>query len=248
LYTRTIEDLTLASEPLVTLSATYGANGHRVGAALALQLGVPFVDTVIPAKVGEQLGVSAVTADVDGKRRSRWTRFLDSTLYFADVGVAVRPEQMDDIVALASLRREVTEDVIRQAATEGGAVIYGRGAGIVLKDHPRVFRVRLDGPVDRRIAIIAETEAVETAEAKRLQVETDKARADSVRKSYGVDVRDSSHYHLVLDSTLLTVENCVDLIVEAQAAAGAAQAAASASQATASASQATASAGPSTTD
>jgi cytidylate kinase len=136
-------------------------------------------------------------------------------VYFADVGVTVRPEQMDDIVALASQRRSVTEDVIRQAASDGGAVIYGRGAGFVLKDHAGVLRVRLDGPIERRIAVIARTEGVDQAEAERLQVETDKAREQYIRKSYGVDPREGRHYHMVLDSTFLPVPTCVGLIVSA---------------------------------
>jgi len=215
LYTRAIEELIPLPRAVVTLSASYGANGHRVGEAVATQLGVPFVDAVIPARVGERLGVAAATADVEPQRRSRWSRFLDSTVYFADVGVATRPEQIDDVVALASRRRSVTEEVIRQAATDGGAVIYGRGAGIVLRDHPQVLRVRLDGPAERRIAVIAGTEGIDSADAERLQVETDRAREEYVRQSYGVDPRESRHYHLVLDSTWLSVPGCVEVIVVA---------------------------------
>jgi cytidylate kinase len=212
LYTRAIEELKWVSQALVTLSASYGANGHRIGSAVAEQLGVPFVDAVIPAKVGDRLGVSAAAADVDRQVRSRWSRFLDSTVYFADIGVASRPEEMYDVVALASRRRAATEEVIRQAASDGGAVIYGRGAGLVLSDHPGVLRVRLDGPVDRRIAVIARTEGVDEIEAERLQVETDRAREEYVLRSYGVDPRDPGLYHVILDSTALSVASCVEVI------------------------------------
>lgn len=199
----------------MTLSASYGASGHRVGSAVAEQLGVPFIDAVIPAKVGERLGVSATTADVDRQVRSRWSRFLDSSVYFADIGVASRPEEMYEVVALGSRRRSATEEVIRQAASDGGAVIYGRGAGLVLRDVPNILRVRLDGPVHRRIAVIARTEGVDEVEAERLQVETDRAREEYVRKYYGVDPRDSGQYHIVLDSTFLAVSSCVALVVAA---------------------------------
>jgi cytidylate kinase len=215
LYTRSIEELKWVSETLVTLSASYGANGHRVGSAVAEQLGVPFVDAVIPARVGERLGVSAATADVEQRARSRWSRFLDSCVYFADIGVAARPEEMNEVVAIASRSRSATEEIIQQAASDGGAVIYGRGAAFVLRNRAHVLRVRLDGPVSRRIATIAETEGVDEAEAERLQVETDRAREEYVRRNYGVDPRDSRHYHLVLDSTSLPVSSCVDLIVVA---------------------------------
>jgi cytidylate kinase len=199
----------------VTLSASYGANGHLVGSAVAERLGVTFLDAVIPAKVGERLGVGATSADVEQQRRSRWSRFLDSAVYFADVGVAARPEELDDVVALASTRRLATEEVIRQAVREGGAVIYGRGAGLVLRDRPHVLRVRLDGPVRRRIAVISLTEGVNEVEAERLRADTDRAREEYVRVSYGVDARDSSLYHLVLDSTSIDVDSCAEIIARA---------------------------------
>ena len=197
------------------MSASYGANGHLIGSGVAEKLGVPFVDAVIPAKVGERLGVSAATADVERQGSSRWARFLDSTVYFADVGVSSRPEEMYDVVALASQRRSATEEVIRQAASDGGAVIYGRGAALVLRDHPGVLRVRLDGPVDRRIAVISRTEGVDEVEAARLRVETDRAREQYVRRYYGVDPREGRLYHVVLDSTVLAASSCVAMIVAA---------------------------------
>jgi cytidylate kinase len=217
LYSRSIEELKWVSQTVVTLSASYGANGHLVGSAVAEQLGMPFIDAVIPARVGERLGVSAAAADVEqrARSRSRWARFLDSSVYFADIGVATRPEEMYEVVAIASRSRSATEEIIRQAASAGGAVIYGRGAAFVLRDRSHMLRVRLDGPVDRRIAIIAATEGVDEAEAQRLQVETDRAREEYVRRNYGVDPRDSRHYHLVLDSTSLPVSSCVELIVVA---------------------------------
>jgi cytidylate kinase len=54
---------------------------------------------------------------------------------------------------------------------------------------------------------------VESA-ARRLKTE-DKARREYVRSVYGVDGEDPSLYHLVLDSTALALEVCVDVIVEA---------------------------------
>ena len=82
------------------------------------------IDAVIPARVGERLGVSAAAADVEqrARSRSRWARFLDSSVYFADIGVATRPEEMYEVVAIASRSRSATEEIIRQAASAGGAL------------------------------------------------------------------------------------------------------------------------------
>ena len=51
--------------------------------------------------------------------------------------------------------------------------------------------------------------------AARHQRSADAARMGYVSRMYGVDGLDSSLYHLVLDSTVLSLDTCVDLIVTA---------------------------------
>ena len=43
--------------PLVTISASYGAGGSRIGPALAQRLGVDFLDRAIPTRVADRLAV-----------------------------------------------------------------------------------------------------------------------------------------------------------------------------------------------
>ena len=45
--------------PLVTISASYGAGGSRIGPALAQRLGVEFLDRAIPTRVADRLGCLA---------------------------------------------------------------------------------------------------------------------------------------------------------------------------------------------
>ncbi len=44
--------------PLVTISASYGAGGSRIGPAVAERLGVEFLDRAIPTRVADRLGCS----------------------------------------------------------------------------------------------------------------------------------------------------------------------------------------------
>ena len=54
--------------------------------------------------------------------------------------------------------------------------------------------------------------------AERRMRETDRAREAYVQQFYGVDARDAGLYHLVLDSTALALDACVELIALAAAA------------------------------
>jgi cytidylate kinase len=58
-------------------------------------------------------------------------------------------------------------------------------------------------------------EGINEATARQRQAETDRARDLYVRRLYGRDAADLSLYHLWIDSTLLSVDACVDLLAAA---------------------------------
>jgi cytidylate kinase len=72
--------------------------------------------------------------------------------------------------------------------------------------------VRLDGPAERRLAQAVELEGVDRATAERHMRETDRAREAYVQQFYGADARDPALYHVVIDSTALPLDACVELI------------------------------------
>ncbi|HEX7298262.1 MAG TPA: cytidylate kinase-like family protein [Solirubrobacteraceae bacterium] len=202
--------------PLVTISASYGAGGSQIGPQLARRLGVPFLDRAIPVAVAERLAVplsEAIAHDEAG--RSAFERLLERFAPAAQAFSASTPppELLDERSYLT-----VTEEVIREHAARGDAVVLGRAAAVVLRDVPNALHVRLDGPRDRRLEHAMRLEGIDRETAERHARETDRAREAYVRQFYDVDARDLSLYHLVLDSTALALETCVDLIAVAAAA------------------------------
>ncbi len=87
---------------------------------------------------------------------------------------------------------------------------------VALGKRPDVLCVRLDGPAEDRIAQVV-AQGVDESEARRGQREVDKARDTYARVFFGARQNDSGLYHLVLDSTALSVDACVDIIVRAAA-------------------------------
>jgi cytidylate kinase len=76
-----------------------------------------------------------------------------------------------------------------------------------------VLRVRLDGPLERRVRQGAQRQGVDEATAKRTLRRLDSAHRAYVKHFYGVDLNDPGLYHLALDSTALSIDVCVNLIV-----------------------------------
>jgi cytidylate kinase len=73
--------------------------------------------------------------------------------------------------------------------------------------------VRLDGPVDRRLAA-AVTRSGRPEEEVRVELEAnDRSREAYVRHFYRCNPAAARHYHLVVDSTAVSLDTVVDLVV-----------------------------------
>jgi cytidylate kinase len=116
----------------------------------------------------------------------------------------------------AELFREQAETIMRQAL-DLGAVILGRGGAAAFHDRPDVLRVRLFGPVEARVAHAMGVQQVDEQTARRRLPEVDHARAQYVRRLYGVDIDDADLFTVQLDSTALSTQACVEIIATAYA-------------------------------
>ena len=58
-------------------------------------------------------------------------------------------------------------------------------------------------------------QATDRSTASRHVDAHDRARRDYVKRAYGVDGDDPALYHLMLDSTRLGIDTCIDLVVAA---------------------------------
>jgi cytidylate kinase len=199
---------------LITLSASYGAGGSKIGPELAAVLGVPFVDRAIPVAVAERLAVPVDDAlardETQGGRLDRLLRDFAPAVQVYAGGGAMIPTAFEE-----QGYREATEHVIREHAACGNGVILGRAAAVVLLDDPRVLRVRLDGPVEARLAHAMAAEGINRKTAKRQMKETDGARDAYIQHFYRRDSHDPALYHLMLDATAFSESDCVELIAMA---------------------------------
>jgi cytidylate kinase len=200
---------------VITISASYGAGGSEVGPLLAERLGVPFIDRAIPAAVSDRLSVSLDEAlareePPHGTLSRLISHLAPATL--AVYGGHVAPEliQNDETFRVA------TERVLHDYASRG-AIILGRGAAVVLREVEHVMHVRLDGPRERRVSQAMRLLSIDRATAAGQMRSADLSREAYVRHWYHTDPHDPRLYDLMIDSTSITLDACVDVIVRASA-------------------------------
>ena len=200
------------SAPVVTVSATYGASGSLIAPAVATRLGLPFADRLILARSpAPAVAESGEQLTEDERLAGRRTSFLDRLAHLTG-GLGLPVPSGDD---LSDHVKEQVERSVAEIAAGAGGVILGRGAMLILAGAPAAFHVRLDGPEDRRCARAMALEGIDEATARDRMAETDTARARYFSRLYGREAQDPSLYHLVIDSTVLPVDACVRLVVEA---------------------------------
>ncbi len=198
---------------LVTLSASYGSAGSLIGPAVAEQLGVPFVDRMIPLGVAQRLEVPVDDAVAhDQKIASSWVERILRSFAALDAGTGV-PVVAGD-VSTDEFRRATEEVINRQAAT-GAGVILGRAGAVLLREDPRVLRVRLDGPAEDRIRRAVALGDMSEDIARQALTKADRTHEAYVKHFYNQDVHDPRLYHLVIDSTVIPVDACVEMLVTA---------------------------------
>jgi cytidylate kinase len=199
-------------QPVITVSATYGTGGSVIAPRLADQLGLPFVDRVISADISPDATRHLRSQEglVKGEQESTPAgRFLSYFARAATVGAVVPPDPMLDDDGDIRAR---AEEALRAVKAGGPAVVLGRAGAVVLAARPRAYHVRLDAPVERRVAWAARFEGLDVESAGRRQAETDRARTTFVKRLYRTDPADPALYHLVIDSTVIGVDAAVEVV------------------------------------
>lgn len=204
--------------PGVTISAGYGAVGSVIAPRVAARLDLPLLDRAISSDIAARLHVTVREAESGAAHRSLVARFLGVLAPLAGgvlgAGTDAAPAEAFPLPDEAALFRRQAETIMN-AALASGAVILGRGGAAAFRNRPDVLRVRLFGAVDARVAQACRVESVDTPTARERLDEVDRARAQYVRRLYGTDIDDPALFDLQIDSTRITANTCVDLIVAA---------------------------------
>src|SRR5437588_1516934 len=201
----------------------YGAGGETVGSMVADRLGAELVDRKFFEEVARRLEIPAdEVAAVEEAPGSFLNRVLQA-LGTASIEFAAPPEATawtppySDPATYDTRRAvlQITQELMREAARTGNAVIVGRGAAFLLRDHPRALHVFLRASERDRAAALREMFGYGEEEARRRIKHVDANRRAYVRQVYNHDWLDPGHYHLVVDTGRLGYEQSAAAVLAA---------------------------------
>ena len=187
---------------IITISREFGSGGRTVGKKVAEQLGIPCYDSELIQKIAEESGF----AENYVKEAGEYTPggFLASALSNRAFG----PTNED-------ILWEIQCRVISELAEKAPCVIVGRNADYILKDRPDALHTFIFADMafraDRIVRLYGESDKSPEA---RLN-EKDKRRRVNYQHYTGRTWGQSQNYHICLNSGILGIDQCVDIIVGA---------------------------------
>jgi hypothetical protein len=192
---------------VVCISHATGAGGEEVGRLVAERLGFLYVDDEIVVQAAARGGVGADEVADEERRKSLAARILEAIAQGGgeawSMG-AVGPTRLPGELGGDDLRALIRE-AIEQTAARGNVVIVAHAASHAVGPGPHALRVLVTGSPDTRAARAGAT-SVKDADA---------ARRDYLKRFYEVDEELPTHYDLVVNTDVLSVEQAADLIAHA---------------------------------
>lgn len=191
------------SNRIITISREFGSGGRTIGKEVAAKLGIPCYDHDLIDKIAEESGFAKEYIAERGEYSSHRTWWATA---FADRDYMGHSNQ-DDLWA-------IQRKVILKLAEEGPCVIVGRCADYILRDKADCLTVFIHSDLEHRAKRIVEQygERPEAPE-KRLK---DKDKRRAAYYQFYTDMKWGSvrHYHVALDSGVLGIEKCVELLAD----------------------------------
>jgi cytidylate kinase len=198
---------------VICLSRTLGAGGESVAAEVAQRLGYRYFDDEILAIAADKAGVTHGEIARSERSQPVVARVLDilaASPMISEGGYIAPPQQN-----LTLSYSHIIEQVIRELAEAGDAVIVAHGASHPLAGRSDVMRVLVTASVEARVARLAEQDGVETPAAKKAVEESDRERARYLERFYKVKHESPTQYDITINTDVLSNADAVNVVLAA---------------------------------
>ena len=194
---------------VIAIGRQFGSGGRDFGQRLARALGIEFYDKRLLPEAAKAAGMDVSFFE---QADERFPSFVSGSIAF-NIGYNPMPWYTASSISDETLNRHVS-DLITGLASRGSCVIVGRTADYVLRDHPdaEVISIFVHASMDDRISrIIGRGDCADPKAARSLAEKRNKLRAEYYNFYTDRHWGDAATYDLTLNSSLLTMDQMVDL-------------------------------------
>ncbi|MBQ3504245.1 MAG: cytidylate kinase-like family protein [Oscillospiraceae bacterium] len=191
---------------IITISREFGSGGRTIGRMVAQKLGIPFYDKELVDQIALESGFAPKFVEEHGEHSPTGSLF---SYAFAPQGV---PGVMNGL-STADFLWNIQCSVIQQLAEKGPCVIVGRNADYILKDRPECLHVYTFADIPYRAERIVRLYGESEKSPEVRLAEKDKRRRVNYQHYTGRTWGLAQNYDLCLDTGVLGIEQCVDIVV-----------------------------------
>ena len=212
---------------IVTVSRQLGAGGEMVAYAVAETLGLRVLGQEIIHEA-MQAGVPQDIAMESEEGKRNWAqKALDWLKRKQDVPASPGALMQSDsayisagLLSSEDYYRSVMESIIFDLSQTDDVLLIGRAGQMIFRESPNCFHVRIVAPTEKRVLVIEERLGSSPETTRRKIEETDRARANYLKRHYDVDINSATLYDLCINTGTVPTDAAARLIVEAVQAAG----------------------------
>lgn len=193
---------------VITIGRQFGSGGRQIGKKLAEELGIGYYDKEILNVAAKESGLcQTLFENHDEKPTGSFLYSLVMDTYSMGYNSGAYLDMpLNHKVFLAQF------DAIKKLAERESCVIVGRCADYALEEFDNVFHVFIHADKDYRVKNVMKYDSVSEAKAKDIVNKNDKQRASYYNYYTSKKWGDANSYDLCLNSALLGIDGCVELI------------------------------------
>ena len=188
---------------IITISREFGSGGRTIGKGVAEKLGIPCYDHEVIEQLVERSGFAADYVKSQSEYAPNGSLFVNALNAGNFHGLSNQDK-------LWTMQRQIIEEL----GEKENCVIVGRCADYILRDRADCLKVFIhrdfQSRAERIVQVYGETEV---PTEKRLK-EKDKRRAAYYQFYTDQKWADLANYHIVLDSGVIGLEKCIDIIAD----------------------------------
>lgn len=189
---------------IITISREYGSNGKEIGQLVAKKLNIAYYDKEILEHVAQTLGISSSFFQETN---------LNKEGLFSLPGKMKHGIKSLSELSMNSAAYKQAQECILSLVEQGSAVLVGRCANHILKEHPGLVSVYCWADLDDRVERVIDKYDVPASKARKVVLDTDARRAKYyefyTHRTWG----DPNDYDKVINTSKTSLEESVNQIV-----------------------------------